>query len=185
MNDPAMPASGVATARIAVDVGGTFTVRRRRLGLRQLRPWPDALVLRVGHGEDHGLLVDRDLRRRITGAEQQVAAPVYVLALLNAAPHAPDEDIVARQDGRPVGLDRGSGRASGAWHVRPAGRRTGGFAGTGSCGAWCGPWLAASNDVEQLGGHREDERGKEAEDPSQLGTQGTDLPVEVGLRLSA
>ena len=88
--------------------------------------------------------------------------------------------------GVPWGAVRSPGRAVGpSGCVRPAGRRAGGFAGSGSCGAWCDPWLAASNDAEQLGGHREDERGKEAEDPSQFGTQGADLPVEVGLRLPA
>ena len=36
---------------------------------------------------------------------------------------------------------------------------------------------AASNDAVQLGVHREEERGKEPEDPSQFGSQGADLRV--------
>ena len=52
------------------------------------------------------------------------------------------------------------------------------------CQAWRGS--PGSNDTEQLcGDGGEDERGLEAEDPSQFGAQGADLSVEVGLRLLA
>ena len=59
----------------------------------------------------------------------------------------------------------------------------GAAAGSGAVVGWSP--VASSNDAEQLGGDGEDERGKEAEDPSQLGSQGADLSVEVGLRLHA
>ena len=43
---------------------------------------------------------------------------------------------------------------------------------------WCGPWLASSNDTEQLGGHREDKCGLKAGHPAHLGSKGG----EVGFR---
>ena len=71
---------------------------RDRPGRRGLRrpARPDPLVLGVGHRHDHGLLV-ANVGRRISGTEQEIAALVHVVALLDAAPDAPDEDVVAQQ----------------------------------------------------------------------------------------
>ena len=71
-------------------------IRSGRFGLGLLAR-PDPLVLGVGHRHDHGLLVDPDVGRRVPWTEQQIAAPVDVVALLDAAPNAPDEDVVAHQ----------------------------------------------------------------------------------------
>src|SRR5690606_20993644 len=56
-------------------------LRRRFL---DLRPRPDPVLAGVAHREDDGLLVDKDRRRRVPGAVEQLSATVYVLALLDA-----------------------------------------------------------------------------------------------------
>ena len=87
-------------------VGASATIRRR--------PRPDAGVPGVGHGEHHGLLVDRDAGRRISGTKEQLAAAIDVLALLDAAPHPANEDVVANQHGERGGRG-GTRRGAPRW----------------------------------------------------------------------
>ena len=43
-------------------------------------------------------------------------------------------------------------------------------------------WSFLTDDAEQLGGHREDERGLKAEHPAHFGAQGADPAIERGFR---
>ena len=71
-------------------------IRFRTRGFLGL-PWPDADVLGIGDGADHGLLIDSDIGRRIAWPKQQCSALLDVVALLDAAPNAANEDVVADQ----------------------------------------------------------------------------------------
>ena len=99
-----MPGTSIRAPVIAYRgpiVSVAFRLRRvGASGVHRLRPRPDTRVPRVGHCEHNGLLVDRDAGRRISGAEEQLAPPVDVLALLDAAPHPANEDVVADQNGK-------------------------------------------------------------------------------------
>ena len=61
---------------------------------------PNAGVLGVGHGQHQRLFVDHDGGGRVAWPEQQVAALVNIVAALQAAADAADEDVVAQQHGQ-------------------------------------------------------------------------------------
>ena len=91
-------------------------------------------------------------------------------------------NLARRRPWRPWRPWRAVGRRSGSGRQKDIQNRPVAAPGM-PCQAWRGS--PGSNDTEQLCGDGEDERGLEAEDPSQFGAQGADLSVEVGLRLLA